>query len=511
MLTFIENLEVLAELTLFCAGFILSPILNQVEMTMNDFKISFLTSICILVATLSHAQETWSLERCVRHALDNSLTVRNAELGEQFSLVNAKQVRQERFPSLNAGAGAGLNFGRIINPATNNFETENSLFSNVGLDAGMMLFQGGFINNSIKQANLDLDASRQDIQQTKNNLALQVALSYLSVLFAEENLLNATDRLALTKSQLDQIDKMITAGTRPENERYDVLAQIALDEQAIVGFENDREVNLLNLKQLMLLEPDYPLQLEKPEISLEGMEAFENYSLATVNSAALASQPQINAQRLRIQSALLSEELARSSLMPRLSLGGSIGTNYSDLAKTPLGYQTVRVLTPGVYINGESALFEIDQLSVTEFENTPLFDQFDNNIGYGFSVNLSIPIYNNSAGRAGVSRAKLTTIQAQNSDEQIHQTLKTDIQNALASARSARESLNASERAFTAAEIAYNNADRRFALGTINNYDLISARNRLDSARVNRTIAKYDYLFRAKVIEYYLGRGLTLD
>lgn len=478
---------------------------------MKQRKIHLLAFVFTFFGITGYAQETWSLERCVRHALDNSLTVRNAELGEQFSLVTAKQVKQERFPSLNAGAGAGLNFGRVINPATNNFETENSLFSNVGLDAGMMLFQGGFINNSIKQANLDLDAAGQDVQQTKNNLALQVALAYLSVLFAEENLVNATDRLALTQSQLDQIDKMISAGTRPENERYDVLAQIALDEQAIVGFENDREVNLLSLKQLMLLEPDYPLELEKPEISLDGMEAYESYSLATVYEAALASQPQINAQGLRIQSAQIGESLARSSLLPRLSIGGSIGTNYSDLAKTPLGFQTTRIQTPGVYINGESAIFEIDQLSVTEFETTPLLDQFDNNIGYGFSVNLSIPIYNNSIARAGVSRAKLTTIQTQNTDEQIRQTLKTDIQSALAAARSARESLDASERAFTAAEIAYNNADRRFALGTINNYDLISARNRLDAARVNRTIAKYDYVFRAKVIEYYLGRGLTLD
>lgn len=478
---------------------------------MKHYRILWSVATLVLALHTVSAQEVWSLERCVLYALDNSLTVRNSELEEQFSQITAKQVRQERYPSLNASSGAGLNFGRIVNPATNNFETENSFFNNVGLSSGMMLYQGGFISNSIRQADLDLNAALEDIQQTKNNLALEVALSYLNVLFADENLQNARDRQALSQAQLDQIDKMITAGTRPSSERYDVLAQIALDDQDIVSFQNDREINLLSLKQLMNMEPDYPLEVEKPELSLEGMEAFESYALKSVYDAALTSQPQIKAQELRKQSAQIGEELARSSLLPRLSLSGSIGTNYSDLDKYGLGFQTVRVLTPGVFINGESALFEIEQLHATSSETTPLFDQFDNNLGYGLSLNLSIPIYNNGIAKAGVSRARLTTVQEQVADEQIRQTLKTDIQNAIAAARAARESLKASERAFDAAQIAYTNADRRFALGTINNYDLISARNRLDAARVNITIAKYDYLFRAKVIEYYLGRGLTLD
>lgn len=478
---------------------------------MKHYTILWFIATWILSVQIVGAQETWSLERCVRHALDNSLTVRNSELGEQFSQITITQARQARFPNLNGSGGAGLNFGRVINPATNNFETENSFFSNIGLSSGMTVYQGGFISNSVRQADLDLDAAREDVQQTKNTLALDVALAYLNVLFAGENLQNAQARLLLSKAQLDQIDKMITAGTRPTSERYDVLAQIALDEQDIVGFQNDHEVNLLSLKQLMYLEPDYPLVLEKPDLSLDGMEAFENYALASVYDVALTSQPQIRAQELRIRSAQLGEEIARSSLFPSLSLGGSIGTNYSDLDQRALGFETTRIPTTGVFINGESALFEIEQDIPTGFEKTPLFSQLDNNIGYGVSLNLHIPIYNNHSARAGISRAKLDTKQQQITNEQIRQTLKTDIQNALAAARAGRESLKASERAFDAAEIAYSNADRRFALGTINNYDLISARNRLDAARVNSTIAKYDYLFKVKVIEYYLGRGLTLD
>jgi outer membrane protein len=472
---------------------------------------TFIIYVLIAGSPALIAQEVWSLERCVRHAIDNSLFVRNTELGEKFAVIDVSQSKHARFPSLNASSGAGLNFGRIINPATNNFETENSFFSNVGLSSGILLYQGGLITNSIRQADLNLNAAREDIQQAKNNIALQVALSYLNVLFADENLQNARERHRLSQAQLEQIDRMIAAGTRPESERYDIVAQMALDEQEIVRYQNDRVINLLGLKQLMRLDPEYPLEVEKPEVSIEGMEAFENYTLASVFDAALKSQPQIQAQEYRIRSAQVGESIARANLIPRLTLGGSIGTNYSDLDQRALGFQSVRIPTPGVYINGEEALFEVEDDIPTGLETTPLFDQFDNNLGYGFTVNLSIPLYNNYNSKAGIERAKLTTTQAQLNDEDIRQTLKTDIQNALAAARAARETLNASERAFEAADIAYRNADRRFALGTINNYDFISARNRLDAARVNSTIAKYDYLFRAKVIEYYLGRGLTLD
>lgn len=473
----------------------------------------FTTCSLILLSFSLFSQETWSLERCIRHAIDNSLTVRNATLNADIAEVNLRQARHQRLPSLNASTNAGLNFGRVINPATNNFETDNSIFTSMGMSSGMMLFQGGLINNSIRQNIMDMDASELDVQQTTNNLALQVALSYLSVVFAEENLINAEARLRLSQAQLDQVEKMIRAGSIPEADRYDVVAQIALDEQDIVRLNNDREINMLNLKQLMLIDPTYPMQLERPDVAraIAAMEGIESNHMSTVYNTALATQPQIRAQDIRIRSAETGESIVRAQMVPRLVAGASIGTNYSDLSKRILGFETVRIPTPGVYINGQPTLFEIDQSIPSGFETTPFIDQLDNNLGYGVSLSLSIPIYNNYSTRSALARAKVFTEQQKTAGEQIRQTLKTDIQNALAAARAARESLKASERALDAAEIAYQNADRRFALGTINNYDLISARNRLDTARVNQTVAKFDYLFRAKVIEFYLGRGLIPD
>ena len=464
---------------------------------------------CLLAIALN-AQEIWSLERCIRHAIDNSLLVQSSVINRDFAVVADQQAREARFPNLNVSGSAGLNFGRVVNPATNDFETENSLFNNWGLNTGMILFNSGAVNKSIRQSRLDLEAGNQDLQQTKNDIALQVALAYLNVLFADENVTNGRNTLTLSEAQLEQTDKMIAAGVIPEADRYDILAQIALDERAIVDFVNAYDNAMLSLKHLLLLEPGYPMQIEKPEIDLTNQERLEASSLETVYNAAYARQPEIQAQALRVESALLGEQIAQTQLYPRLTIGGSLGTSYSDLAKQALGFERQRVPIPDVYINGELVQYEVEQDVATGVRTTPYGTQLDNNIGYGFSVSLSVPIYNNYSNRASVERARLNTLQERNTEDQLKQSLKTDIQNALASARSAWESLEASQRAVDAAEIAYDHAERRFGLGTINSFELINARGRLDQATINLTIAKYDYLFKVKIIEYYLGRGLTL-
>jgi outer membrane protein len=466
---------------------------------------------CFILLQVGNAQETWSLERCIRHALEHSLDVEAAEITYQGQVVGLRQAKHERYPSLNAGSSFGLNFGRVINPATNDFETENSVFQSLSASTGVPLFAGGRISQSINQAELDMLSSEEDIRQTKSNLALSVASTYLSILFAEENLVNAQSRLELSNQQLDQIEKLIEAGSRPAGDKYDLLAEVALNEEEIVKLENQYIQNLLNLKHLLRLEPDYPMEIEKPVIDVDEVERLELTSFEALYHAALKSQPQIRASDLRIESAEVGVKLSRTNYFPSLNAGASIGTSYSDLDQRVSGFTIERIAVPGVFINNESVLYEVEQTVPLGFETTPYSDQLDNNLGYGFSVSLNIPIYNNDAIRSSVDRAKLALDQSKNTGEQIRQVLKTDVQNALSLARNAREALEASERSFDASQIAYRNAERRYDLGSANTYELLQARNRFDQAQVSLTVAKYEYIFRIKVLEYYLGRGLTLD
>lgn len=457
------------------------------------------------------AQETWNLERCIREALDKSLTLRQFELLKEGHEIEGKRLRMERIPNLNASSNLGVSFGRVVNPATNNFETENSFYQSVGLNSGVMVFNGFRLKNSIQQNNFLLSASEEDYKQAQNDLALNVALAYLNVLFAYENLEIAQATVELSQRQLDHLDKQIQAGTKPENDRLEILAQIAIDEQSIVTAENNIEINMLALKQEMLMEADYPLEIERPVIDLSTIEALENQSFESVYTTALTSQPQIAASELRQQAEELNVDIARSAVMPSLSIGGNLGTNWSDLARLPGGYIITRVPTPGVFINGQPALLEIEDEFPTTSVAIPYGKQLENNIGYGVGATLSIPIFNNYSGKAGIERAKIGIINSKIETDLVKQTLKTNIQNALASARAARKSLEAAEATANAARQALINADRLSEYGSLNNFEYLSARNRKDSAELNLLIARYDYLFKVKVIEYYMGRGIRLN
>jgi len=472
----------------------------------------YFSLLCFILHSLpTSAQEQWNLERCIREALAKSLTIQQVNLMKKGNEIEGKRLRMDHLPNLNANSNMGISFGRVINPVTNNFETENSFYQSIGVNSGVMVFNGFRLKNSIRQNNFLTSAAGEDIRQAENDLALNVALAYLNVLFAYENLEIAKDRVELTQRQLDHLDKMIEVGTKPENDRFDILAQVAIDEQSVVAAENNIENNLLVLKQQMLMEADYPLRIERPVLDVSHLEALENQTVEAVYTAALSSQPQIQAAELRQKADELGVDIARSQMMPSLSLGGDLGTNWSDLTKTSGGFVTQRIVQPGVFINGEPAFFEEENDVPTVFNTIPYGRQLNNNIGYGVGVSVSIPIFNNYSNKAAVENAKINIINSSIATDLVKQTLKTNIQNAVTSAKASRKSLEAAEATSLAATIALNNADRLAELGSINNFEYLSARNRSDTAELNLLIARYDYFFKIKVIEYYMGRGIRLN
>ena len=463
-----------------------------------------------LTFSLGNAQEKWSLERCIREALDNSLLIKQFQLNKDGYDINSRQLRMERIPSLNISSNAGVSFGRVINPATNDFETENSFYQSVGANSGVLLFNGFRLRNSIRQNDMYVDAAGEDIQQAKNDLALNVALAYLNVLFAYENTEIAQARIDLSREQLNNLDILIREGARPENDRFDILAQVASDEQALITAENNIEINMLSLKQQMWLEPDFPLEIERPELDLNTLDDLENETFETVYNLALTTQPQIKASEIRKEASDAGIDIARSQMMPTLSLGGEIGTNWSDLDREVIGYNTI-LIPQTVYIEGQPVNVEFESEIPSAYRGVPYFRQLDNNIGYGLGASLSIPIFNNYAAKANVEKAKINAINSAIETDKTKQTLKTNVQNALASARAAKKTLEAAEATVLAAKVALDNANRKTELGSIGNLEYITARNRYDTAENNRLIARYDYYFKVKVIEYYMGRGIQLN
>ena len=470
-------------------------------------KRQFYILLFLFFSFASQAQEEWSLLRCVEHAIENNLTIKQAEINVDFAKINETQSKHNRYPNLNFSSSLNSNFGRSTDPITNTNVTQNFISNNLSLSTGVIVFNGFRIANSIKQSAIDVKAGEYDLEQTKRDISLNVANAYLSVLFADENLAIAKSQLSTSEDQLVQTQRLIDAGVRPANESLDILAQIANNEQMVIGAENSKVIALLSIKQMLRIDPDVSMILSAPS----NVQVESDPDLLTFNevyNSAYQSQYNIKAADLRVESANLDEKIAKAGLLPSVNLFGSVGSNYSNKGLRVDEIITERV-EQTVFFNGLEAVIGTDQDFPIVSDN-PYFNQLDENLSYGFGLGVSYPIYNNYTNKLGVERAKLNILNAINNSEQVKDGLKTLIQQALADAKASKRKLNASDKSVEAQSASFRNAEKKFNAGTINTFEYVTIKNALLETEFNAVLAKYEYLFAIKVLDFYMGKPIKL-
>lgn len=454
------------------------------------------------------AQEIWSLERCVNYALEHSLDIQNAKIQVEQQLLNNKDAKYAQYPSVNGSFGLNQNLGNAIDPTLNTFQ--NSFTSNTfGINTSVPIYNHFKLKNRISQSKLILDAVESEAKATANDLALNVALAYLNVLFAKENLKVAQNQLELNQSQLKQINILIDAGSNPRGERLDVEAQIAMSEGDIITRENEYDINLLSLKQLLLLDPNIDMVVETPEIPMPDLDIAVNTNFNNIYEQALKTQPLVDAYNARLKSALLEVDIVKADLYPSVFFGLGMNTQYSSLAPDPNG--AFRDVASGPYpliIN--NLLSTVIQPGRELLDTKPYFNQLGDNIGTGLGISANIPIFNGFRARTNIERAKLNIANVENQAETYRQQLKADIQNSIANGRAAQKTLEARQKTAASMELAMSNAEKRYRVGAMNTYEFIIAKNQLQEAQTQVIIAKYDYIFKLKVIDFYLGKPIKL-
>jgi outer membrane protein len=469
--------------------------------------------LLLLVAASAQAQEVWSLERCIQYAQDNNITIKQALANVRTAAISEKQAKASRLPNLNATASLGEQFGRTIDPTSNAFSTEATTFNSFGLNAGVNLFSGGLINHSVKQAKWDLQAAMASAERTANDLGLLIASSYLNILLSSEQLDNARKRVEQSQSQLNVTQKLIDAGSVPMADKFNLLAQVARDEQLVVQAQNTVDLAYLTLKQYLQLEPDFDLRIEKPEALIPANANPDALSLSPLYQTALGTQAGIRAAGFQVKSAEEGVHIAKSGYYPSVSLFANLSTNYSSGFLDRFNGRYIRTdTTPATIISVNDNNVAIRQY-IDQFDYPALKygKQLDQNFGQGVGININIPIYQNGRTRLSVERARLNVLTAQMQQTQAQQTLKNDIQTALANARAARLQLEAAQKSFDATSIAFQNTEKRHALGAVNALDLTTAKNNRDIAENDLVVAKYDYLFKLKILDFYEGKQLKLN
>ncbi len=473
----------------------------------NLIRCVSLVSALLFFSNMSpmNAQEVWGLEKCINYAIEKSLQVEGSLISLKGTEIEANTARHGRYPNLSANTNVGWNFGRTIDPTRNEFITETFFNNGFGLNSNVVLYNGNRINNNISQTLINNKAALKELDQVRRDIALNIATLYLNILFAKENLQNAQNQLVQTKDQLSLLNKQISVGNRPENDKLDLEAQMAANEQSIIESQNTLTINLLNLKQLLRLDPDFDLDVSAPG-NLDFDTDPDLLTFSEVYQSALNNQSGIAASELRLKSAAIGVKMAQSDLLPTLGAGVSARTNYSNKGVSVNGFNE-QIINQDIIFNGQTTTIGFPQ-QVPIFEKTPYFNQVSDNLSYAVGISMNIPIYNNNLTRAGVQRAKLNTQQADLNYIQLKESLKITVGQALADAKAAKSRYQASSKTLQAQTNLYENAVKRFEIGNLNAFELTRLKTQMETSTVNQLIAKYDYLFRTKILDFYLGRPI---
>jgi outer membrane protein len=449
---------------------------------------------------------TLSLRQCIEAGLEANMEVRQRGLQMEVSEIQLKQSRLNLFPDVNAFINHGINQGRSIDPFSNAFINQQVNFAGYGINSGVILFNGFSLKNQVKQSKLGYEASRMELQQSKDNLTINIILAYLQVLGTQDMHSQSLSRSILTKNQLDRLSLLNKEGAIAPSVLTDMQGQYAEDRLTIVNARNSLEISRITLFQLINMPYDSAIKLERLDTTVYKKTVIETSK--DIYQTALREFSLLKAIDLRAKSAEKAVRVAKGQLFPTLSLQAIANSNYSDAARNEIFLNTIDIPSNDyVIINGNNVPvfrkqnnFRSDKISYGS--------QLNNNLFTTFSLNLSIPLFNSLQGRNRIKLAKITLRE----NKLLLETTKTQLQHSIEQAYTNMitisekheilvEQVNAFAESYRAAEIRFNNG-----LGTT--VEFLTAKNNLDRAQVNLINARYDLMLRQKILDYYQGKSL---
>jgi len=437
------------------------------------YTVYTLLLVAFSVLSLS-AQERITLKRATELVIENNLQIKQSQFSEAISEENLQQSKLALYPTLNANTGLNFNFGRSIDPLTNQFVNQAITSTSGNISSGTALFQGFQKINQISQNKLQLDADKSNTQKIKNDLVLAVVTNYLSVLNAQDLLVASKQQLAISNQQLDIEQKFFDVGSKTLADLSQARSQVATAELNVTNAQNQVDLAFLNLAQLLELDPSSVFEVEKPKI--EDMSKVNSaYSAVDVFKSASSNFPDIRLAELRRQTSEKGIEIARGNYFPSLNLQSGFGTRYSN----------------GSFGN-------------TTF-GTQVKDNFNQFIGFG----LSVPIFNGLAARSSVRRAKINFQNSVINEQLAKNNLNKVINQAVYDLRAAEKRYYSAQTAFQSSKEAFNVIEQRYTVGLVNSLDYNQAQTNLNKAQFDQIQAQYDFIFRSKVIDYYLGNPIT--
>lgn len=447
----------------------------------------------------------WDLRRCVDYAMRNNVSVLQADVQARQAALQTKFANWQSMPTLGFNTNAGFQFGRNIDPTTNLYTNNEVFFQSYNVQAGITLFNFFSIKNNKIAVARDEEAYKIDVDRARYDVALNVAASYLQTLLSVEQANIAKVQIDQTTAQLSNTQKLVDAGSMPELNAAQLEAQLATDSSNYVTALGTADQNRIQLIAMLNLDEATPFKVSAPDVDKIPLQPLSEMDPAYIYQLALATQPLQKRDSIRIISGEYAVKSARGAMYPTLSAFGQLGSNYASTFQQPVGS---RPFSDTVYTHGGDYITTSGAVPV--YGKTPYFRQVTNiNFTQAIGLSLNIPILNGRQLKTNYERAKLNLENSKLQSRADNLTLQQNIYTAYSNSVAALAKFNSSTKAVQTQQYAYDLATKRYEIGILSTIDYITIQTNLFTAKINQVSAKYDYIFKMKVLEFYKGQGVT--
>ncbi|WP_324027314.1 TolC family protein [Maribacter sp. BPC-D8] len=418
------------------------------------------------------ASKIWSLEDCISYAIENNITVKNAEINASISEVDYKTAKSAKLPNLFGSASQNFSNGTTIDPITSDYVSDQIHSTNLGVNSSMTLYQGNQLSNQVKQNKLLIEQNSLLAQEAKNNIVISILESYLQTLYSKEGITIAENNLTASEKEVLRAKSRLEAGTIALSDYTEAQSQAATNKYNVIAAKNDYELNIIDLKQLLELSPLDDLQIETVDENQDLI--YLELNKEAIYTNALSYLPEVEASNTNI---LINEkelEIAEGGYLPTLSLTGSLGSGY------------------------------------TSIRDNNFYDQLDVNFNQRLGLSLSVPIFNRNKTKSAVQIAAFNIEKAEIQKQVVEKEVIKKVEIAYQFALSSQEQLVAAEASQSAAEQSYNLAQKRYELGDLSTTDLVVSQNSFTNAQQNYIQSKYLNILYHQLLQFYQGNDIKL-
>ena len=422
-------------------------------------------------STASPLPTRWDLQTCLDYAKKNNIQINSLRLSARTAQQNYLLSRAQREPTLNGGVGLTYTHSKNANPVVGGFQTQSSFSNSLSLSSAVTLYNGGLINNDIKQKNLEIESANLNILQTENDITLSITQAYLNILLAKENVVYVQDLVNTSTAQVDQGKKEYDAGSIARNAYFELQAQMATDKYNLVTARNAVRQNKLTLKQILQLPIEDTFDIVSPDtvVSKEAIPALDQ-----VVATAMRDRPEIKNGQLGIDISRYDLLKARAGYLPILTASASLSSGYSN-------------------------------------NNTNDYvEQLDNNFFQQIGLTLSIPIFTRRTVKTNVENSKIEIEQSKLNLKNIQTNLAQAIEQAYINVLNAQGQYDAAVDGLRASQETYRIAGEQLKVGAANIVDYLQQKTLYTQAFQVYVQAKYNAALSIKIYDFYMGIAVKL-